>query len=308
MRPFSFNLIFILLLSFNTNAQKSILSGEVFGTWTSDNSPYLIEGNIVVPNDSTLIIEPGVTVQFQGYFSLDVQGRLLALGTESDSIYFIVNDTTGFSIPDTTLGGWNGIQFIDTPVENDTSKISYCNIQYGKAVGSSLPDKSGGAIFISNFNKVIISNCVISNCSAGGSDSPSGGGICLNFADIILEKNEISHNHAWDGGGIQIWESNPVFKHNRIVFNTADVGGGGIWIGGLSNAQFDGDIIANNSAGTTGGGIVCWQTTKTVLNSATLKNNVARWGGGIGLIDCELMADSCHFIENGAFELGGGLN
>ncbi len=163
------------------------------------------------------------------------------------------------------MGGWNGIQFIDTPTENDTSKIIYCTLQYGKAVGSSPPDNAGGAIFISAFNKVLISNCLIEYNSAGGSDSPSGGGLGLHFASITLVENEISHNRAWDGGGIKIWESDPVFIGNLIDSNQADEGGGGVWIGGISNSEFNYDIITNNIAGGNGGGIICWETTITIL-------------------------------------------
>ena len=300
-------LLFLLSGFAKIGAQTYISPGLVNGTWGINESPFYIQGDITVPDDSTLIIEPGVSVIFEGYYALNVQGRLLAIGNESSPITFNINDTTGFHKSDTTLGGWNGIQFIDTPLDNDTSKVIYCTLQYGKAVGSSPPNNSGGAIFISNFDNVLISNCVIRNNSAGGLNSPSGGGLCLQVANIILDNNEISYNHAWDGGGIQIWESDPVFINNKIVFNTADVGGGGIWIGGMSNSEFNGDDISNNTAGSSGGGIICWQTTNTTLNSVTVKNNIANWGGGVGVIECELQVDSCIFSDNGSFELGGGL-
>ncbi len=304
---FLFILISIPIFITTSLSQTSVPSGEVYGTWDYAGSPYQVQGDITIPNDSTLIIKQGVIVEFEGYYALNVQGRLLAIGNEVNNIIFTVNDTTGFYKSDTTLGGWNGIHFIDTPLDNDTSKIIFCTIQYGKAVSTSPPNKSGGAIFISNFNKLLISNCLISNNSAGGSDSPSGGGLCLQSADIILVNNEISYNHAWDGGGIQIWESDPVFINNKIVFNTADEGGGGIWIGGMSNSEFDGDDISNNTAGGNGGGIICWQTTNTTLNAVTFNNNIANWGGGIGVIECKLEIDSCTFINNGSFEMGGGL-
>jgi hypothetical protein len=300
--------IFLLIvLSANSFTQTYINQGNVSGNWVTTKSPYFIQGDITIPNDSTLTIEPGVSIVFQGHYGLFVQGKLLAVGTEINNINFTVNDTTGFYNYDTTLGGWYGIRFIDTPEDNDTSKIIYCILQYGKAVSSSQPDNSGGAIFISNFDKLIISNCLITNNSAGGLNSPSGGGLCLHSADIILKNNEISHNHAWDGGAIQIWESNPVFINNKIIFNTADVGGGGIWIGGKSNSEFSGDTISNNTAGSSGGGIICWQTTNTTLNSVTINNNVANWGGGIGVIECELEMDSCNLVNNGSYQLGGGL-
>ena len=300
-------LLFLLSGFVKIGAQTYISSGLVFGRWGINESPFYVQGDITVPDDSTLIIEPGVSVVFEGYYALNVQGRLLAMGNESNPITFNINDTTGFYNSDTSLGGWNGVQFIDTPSDNDTSKIVYCILQHGKAVGSSPPLNSGGAIFISNFDRVLISNCVISNNSAGGLNSPSGGGLCLQFANIILDNDEISYNHAWDGGGIQIWESDPIFRDNKIISNSADVGGGGVWIGGLSNCEFNGDDISNNTAGSSGGGIICWQTTNTILKSATVKNNIANWGGGVGAIQCELQVDSCIFSDNGSFELGGGL-
>ena len=288
-------------------AQTNIPPGNVYGTWGINGSPYNIQGDVTIPNDSTLIIEPDVLVEFQGYYALNVQGSLLAIGTPTSEITFTINDTTGFHNPDTTLGGWNGIQFIDTPIENDTSKIIYCTLQYGKAVGSSPPDNAGGAIFISAFSKVVISNCSIRYNSAGGSDSPSGGGIGLHFASITLVENVISHNRAWDGGGIKIWESDPVFISNLINSNEADVGGGGVWIGGLSNSVFNYDIISDNIAGDNGGGIICWQTTITTLNSVNVFNNSANWGGGLGVINCEMQINNCNIIDNAAINLGGGI-
>jgi hypothetical protein len=296
-----------LILVSNNFSQTYIPPGDVSGIWTFGNSPYYIQGDISIPDDSILLIEPGVIIEFQGHYALNVQGRLLAIGTDTNKITFTISDTTGFHNPDTVLGGWNGIQFIDTPSENDTSKIIYCTLQFGKAVGSSPPDNSGGAIFISNFNKVLISNSLISYNSAGGSDSPSGGGLSLHFANITLEENEISHNRAWDGGGIKIWESDPVFIGNLIDSNQADVGGGGVWIGGLSNTEFNYDTITNNIAGYNGGGINCWQTTVTSLNSINLINNSANWGGGLGVIDCQIQINNCNIIDNAAISIGGGI-
>ena len=307
MKKIFYITLLIQAFLFLSLAQTNIPPGDVYGIWGISGSPYHIQGDINIPNDSTLIIEHGTQVVFEGHYALNVQGRLLAIGNETSNITFTINDTTGFHNPDTTLGGWNGIQFIDTPSDNDTSKIIYCNLQYGKAVGSSPPDNAGGAIFISTFNKVLISNCLIKYNSAGGSDSPSGGGIGLHFASITLVENEISHNRAWDGGGIKVWDSNPILIGNFIDSNQADEGGGGIWIGGLSNSAFNYDIITNNTAGGNGGGMVCWQTTSTTLNTVNVFNNSANWGGGIGLFNCETQINNCNIIDNGANSLGGGI-
>ena len=139
-------------------AQTAISPGDVSGTWTKANSPYNINGEITIPNDSTLTIEPGVEVVFTGNYKFNVQGRLLAIGTETDTIVFTINDTTGFhnlTIPD---GGWGGIRFIDTSPNNDSSKIVYCKLQYGKAnTGAGYYHRSGGAI-CAKINKLLVSH------------------------------------------------------------------------------------------------------------------------------------------------------
>ena len=63
--------------------QTDIPAGAVSGVWTAAASPFYINGEITIPNDSTLTIEPGVEVVFMGHYKFNVQGRLLALGTQS---------------------------------------------------------------------------------------------------------------------------------------------------------------------------------------------------------------------------------
>jgi hypothetical protein len=334
MKSGKLSIIIQVIFTSITFTQTYIPPGDVAGTWFLSNSPYYIQGDITIPNDSTLIIEPGVLVEFQGYYALNVQGQLKAVGDEALNITFTVNDTTGFYNPNTTLGGWNGIQFIDTPNENDTSIISYCTIQFGKAVGSNPPVNTGGAIFISNFNKIVISNSLISYNSAGGTNSPTGGGIGLQFASITLNDNEISHNYALDGGGIQAWESDLVFKNNNIVFNTADQTGGGIWIGGESNSEFSEDIISNNTAGGnggganfsgcgvqsylcdisdnssagTGGGINAYSSVLEINNTNFERDTSFIFGGAIESYNSSIIINGCNLIDNGTGIRGGGIH
>ena len=61
-----------------------INGGPVSGTWTQSGSPYLIMGDIAIDETSTLTIEPGVEVMFQGYYRLLCEGQLLASGGEDE--------------------------------------------------------------------------------------------------------------------------------------------------------------------------------------------------------------------------------
>src|SRR5687767_11639317 len=114
--------IFVSILSLH--AQTSIPGGNVSGTWTLSGSPYIVTGNITVPNDSTLTIQPGVTVDFQypSLWSMKVLGRLIAVGTGADSIRFTSTSPSPI---------WGGIRFENTTNNNDTSRISYCLIERG---------------------------------------------------------------------------------------------------------------------------------------------------------------------------------
>ena len=104
-------------LSIELNASTVINAGNVSGNWNITGSPYLINGNITILIGTTLTIDAGVTVQFQGHYGLFVQGRLLAQGTPTNKITFTAASTST---------GWSGIRFVSTPATNDTSFITSC--------------------------------------------------------------------------------------------------------------------------------------------------------------------------------------
>jgi hypothetical protein len=317
-------MFFITTFLSQVQAQTVILPGDVSGTWLSTGSPYQVQGDIQIPDGVTLTIEPGVTVEFQGHYALNVQGRLLAIGTVTDSIIFTVNDTIGFSQPDTSLGGWNGLNFIDTPTQNDTTKIIFCKLQFGKAVGASWPDNSGGAVLISNFNKVLISNSLITHNSAGGLNSPSGGGLSLSFANIILDENVISHNRAWRGGGMgvyncEIYLNNCIVSNNRaenlgggihadystlhlnqttFLQDTSDSGSGGVhaW-----HCQVDADRCLFRENVAINGGAFHSDFSQVEIRRSTFSRNIATNGAGIDAYCIDLVLDSCDFIQNIAY-------
>lgn len=293
--------ILSVILNITSLAQTEISGGDVSGTWELANSPYLIDGDITIPNDSTLIIEPGVKVEFQGHYSLLVLGRLLAVGTETDSILFTVNDTTGFSNPDTLLGGWYGIRFIDTPLNNDSSKIVHCCLEYSKAVGPVWHLNSGGAICILQFGKVLISNCMIRNNSAGSpTEHPSqGGGVYLFKSDVTIRDNTFINNRAHSGGAVHMDDSSPVFANN-IIENNVAIYAAGVFLGGASNPTFSNDRILNNVAGSKGGGVLLYDPSVVTCDQVTFIGNKAPWGGGIGVGGGELYANDCVFKENQA--------
>lgn len=292
---------FILLSIIGLNSaftQTSVIGGVVSGTWTLAGSPYLIQGSIMIADGTTLTIEPGVIVNFQGAYKLLVLGRLLAIGTTIDTISFTAADTTN---------GWRGIRFNKTTNNNDTSKVIYCKLQYSKATSTS-PDNNGGAFYFNNFSKAIISNCHITNCTANsggagiycsnsgpsitynfisnnsssGDFLNSGGGItCVNGSNPIIANNEISNNKASYSGGVFCESSNPIITNNIIFNNSSSIYGGGIYCSRCSPSISYNNI--SNNHGDFGGGISCFGSSPSITNNIISNNNTASesHGGGI---------------------------
>lgn len=63
-----------------TSAQTTIPPGLISGTWTKSSSPYKVTGDVTVPKDSTLTIEPGTVIEFQDNYGIKVDGILKAEG------------------------------------------------------------------------------------------------------------------------------------------------------------------------------------------------------------------------------------
>ena len=117
-----------------------------------ERKSYLCYRNITINNGATLTINPGISVIFQGYYFIDVQGRLLAIGTENDSIKFTTN-------PAVTRAN---IRFDHTPTANDSSKFVYCVLENGDIRNES-HYYTGAGIDINTFNKILIKNCCFKN-------------------------------------------------------------------------------------------------------------------------------------------------
>ena len=79
----------VILISCSLLRATDVPAGDVSGTWTRSGSPYNILGDIGIPYNQVLTIEPGVEVIFQGPYRLNVyQGDLIAVGTPGEMILF----------------------------------------------------------------------------------------------------------------------------------------------------------------------------------------------------------------------------
>ncbi len=283
------------------SAQTFVPGGTVSGTWTRAGAPYFIQGNILVADGTQLTIEPGVTVNFQGGYKLQVSGRLIAAGTAADSIRFTTADTTT---------GWQGIRFDNTPATNDSSAIAYCAIRYVRSY------QPGGGIYIRNFSKISIIHSSIAGCMVV---QYYGGGIYAEAADVLIDHNKIYGNHAVSGGGIYLWGGNPVVTNNDISYNDdyqpspgigepgqdPDAGGGGISVWNISTStQIFNNTITHNSC-LRGGGLYIDQGGHSIHDNIVNYNRAEQGGGIYSDGDNHLVNNTVSF--NTALVEGGGM-
>lgn len=288
--------IFTSLLFSVAMGQTEIQEGEVYGTWTKQASPYLIQGEVNIPLDKTLTIEPGVMIKFNGYYKFIIYGCLIAEGAEGDSILFTTDD------PET---GWHALRFIDTRINNQPeSKVIYCIVEYGKATGS-CPDNRGAGIYAVRSDPVISNCCIRNNRVISGAGEWGGGGIYCESSAPIIKDNLICNNYSGhDGGGIYC-SGSPVISHNRIINNEASMRGGGIATFLFASPDILNNEITGNQSGANGGGI--YQSGgNSLIQGNIFRENYSGKGGGIAsyLCDHQRLYNNL-FIENEAHEGGG---
>ncbi|MDH5733889.1 MAG: right-handed parallel beta-helix repeat-containing protein, partial [Candidatus Bathyarchaeota archaeon] len=152
--------------------------------WTLTDSPFVVSKDVTIYSGATLTMEPGIEVKFGGNFSLIVNGRLSAKGTQDNVITFTSNkDQPGAS-------DWNTIQFSGTL----QSELIYCSIKYAT-----------NGITVEN-GDIRIENCEIST------NFRNGFTIVNSRAEV--ENNEITSNFE---NGIYITGDNDVAIQNNTI-------------------------------------------------------------------------------------------
>ena len=217
------------------NASNMEVSGTISTntTWTGVDTVKVI-GDVTINDNKTLTIDPGIYVEFQGHFSLTVHGRLLAEGTEADRITFTAaNHSTG----------WNRIIFDVGSVSYGQSRISYCNLEYGKANTGSFGNV-GGAIFADETDSgLLISNCLFNNNYAVW----DGGAINIDGTayNVQIENCEFLDNDSGNAAVIDIRDNSTVLQNCLICDNSCI----GVCISSCSPTLINNTIVNNNGYG-----------------------------------------------------------
>ncbi len=168
-------------------------AGNVSGTWSQAQSPYFVRGNVQVPENATLMVEPGVKVFFAGPFSMTVgkNATLIARGTAASGIEFTAWNKDS---------GWTGLRFVDS---GNDDVLSWCSI--------TLARKGAGVIPPNEY-------------TAGLPQDINGGAIFCSSSDPTIENCKITNNVGDVGGAIYCVESSPVIS-NTLIANNTSLGG-----------------------------------------------------------------------------------
>ncbi len=162
---------------------SGVLSGENL-TWTKENSPYKVTGNILVEDGSELVIEPGVKVYFTGNYYLKMNGSINAVGTSDEPVLFTKSASY--------TGIWGGIRVGGGSMTvSDYTYVSGNIIKYADFSYASTP--------LTLSNSTYVDHCKFTDCS----DSVYVSSLSVVISSILEQ-------------GVNCYSSNPNIINNYI--------------------------------------------------------------------------------------------
>jgi hypothetical protein len=266
------------------------VSGTVEGTW-NNASVYNVVGDVSIPSSKELIVMPGTMIQFSGFYQLVVSGKLTAEGSKENRILFTSNKTNKLR------GDWAGITILTS---SDTSRMSYCSIEYGASnvASTALLNIRGNAIAKNNIIR----------------GSAYGGIIVDNNGFLKAINNEITDCYFYGfASGTSAKES--IFIGNKVHhIDLIGVSNGGtasliksnqVYNTGYTGIQTFGNVLIENN--------ICYNNPYGIFvvgNVTTVRNNTLIWNThGIGLYDMDFWHPNPDISSNIiAFNSGFGIH
>lgn len=245
-------LLATLLTSMSINAETHV-SGAVRGTWTVNNSPYIADGGLTVSERDTLTIEPGVTVRFSGRYAFEIEGIMIAEGTEADSIFFVASNAG----PD----AWIGLMLSSGRASN--CRIAYCSVKHAYRgiefnVASPKVTNSSFSIIANNGlrlegSRAEFENCNISNINGSGIAADEDSRLVVNGCTIyscddhgisVVGESQATITNCYIRGmndhGINLNDANQCLVSNNYILGSLQRG---ISINQSNNIRVERNII-----------------------------------------------------------------
>ncbi|NLF87764.1 hypothetical protein GX563_02960 [Candidatus Bathyarchaeota archaeon] len=225
--------IMILIVSSSLAMVKNVnAEGSFHGvitqsaTWTKANNPYTLDGPTSIASGVTITVEPGVTVNLNGYY-LQVNGSLIVRGTANEKIYF----TNGRIIYTSASPGGTVFEYTVTDELHTATTLTITKNTFNKlaAGGSSTVTDNLIANLGAEDSATITKNQITKSCDASGSAKITQNNIQTRVvfrggSTTIISNNQISDGvHCDSGGGTVIITDNQITNTNKypIIFITA---------------------------------------------------------------------------------------
>lgn len=223
-----------LLLSSHSFCQTPI-SGAIYNnaTWTKANSPYIVSGNLVVFDNVTLTVEPGVSVMFDAGAQIELRGRLEAVGTAIDTISFVGSQDD--------WNWWKGIKALSASSAGTGNQLNFEHCYFANA--QLLFDLDIAYEGPYNFKKsTFYKNTVINN------DEPLGG---MYIDRCLFFQNKTGPYGGGDFG--RVYVTNSWFVNNEIGMRGGNVDScvfiGNTVMGAYMYQNITNSIFYNNKVG-----------------------------------------------------------
>ncbi len=252
----------------------------------------------------TIVVAPGRYVE-----TIDFQGKEI-----------VVKSSGG---PDRTTidGGQNGCVVFFYSQETNRSVLSGFTITNG--TGRFLPSAfyGGGVLCIFNSNPTINNNII------SGNSADLGGGICSYYSSPVIECNIVEFNETTlfsgggittvgrnakiacnvirnnysreNGGGIAVYDAQPLFLNNTVTGNDAAFAGDGMYCSYFSEAIITNSIFWKNPG--ISEGEVCIDRSSTLHVDHSIINSIriepggnVKWGEGNTFIDPGIQKNNPH--------------
>lgn len=280
-----------------TAVQAAVLRTNVSGLitsdtiWTMANSPYIVKGNILVQNGVTLTIEPGVQVLFDGAYRLQIEGQLIAIGTETSRIVFTSNHNPK------QVGDWLGITFTDTSVDatfdGNGNYASGSSIQFSEFT-------YGGTLLAFSSSPFISHSRFAFNLPVANPYLPRYPWDTAVLTFYSSTNAQITYNHIDNnlGGAIKLENGGGPTVFGNIIYKNS----GGNWGAGIGDLGTDAivrnNVFANNQGTSFPGGYFSYSGTPVITNNTFIKNSSTIYGGALGTWSNNLQANANTFAWN----------
>ena len=221
------------------------ISGTLAGNWKESFSPYIIKGNIDIPSNTELVIDPGVEVIIDEGVTITVTGAIISNGEPGNEVKFTSNT------------GWQSI-FIE--YTDDVSKFYH-----------TVFDKSISGAIRTNSANIYMEGCVFTN----NNSSSQAAALHLNGSgDSVIKGSFFANNRATlNSGAISLSGSKLLIENSIFVNNTGRNSGAISAVGGSNLTVVNSTVYNNENTHTPGGSIANTSSTTNVMNSIVSGEN-----------------------------------